>query len=83
MKRRAVIRFVRRAARCRELVFTAHALDEMDADGETRETVATVPGHGRSWTLQDNGRWLIRGEGLSVVVEIHEQTVVVWTVFAC
>jgi predicted S18 family serine protease len=52
MKRRAAIRLLREAARRGRLVFSTHALDEMDAEGETRESVATALRQARSFTLQ-------------------------------
>lgn len=82
MKRRAAIRLIKRAAAERRLMFTGHALDEMDTEGETRESVAAALEHARSFTLQDNGRWRVHGEGLTVVVYIDEPAVIVWTVFA-
>ena len=39
MKRRGAIRLIKQAASDRRLIFTNHALDEMDAEGETRESV--------------------------------------------
>ena len=62
-------------------MFSGHALDEMDADGETRESVAAALRHARSFTLQQNGRWRVHGGGLTVIVQIEGNTVVVWTVF--
>lgn len=63
MKRRAAIRLVREAVAERRLVFTSHALDEMDAEGETRESVASALANARSFQLQANGRWRVHGEG--------------------
>jgi hypothetical protein len=82
MKRSEVIRLIKRAAASGGLVFTSHALDEMDAEGETRETVAVALQRGQSFTLQRNGRWRVHGNGLTVVIHIEGQTVLVWTVFA-
>jgi hypothetical protein len=82
LKRRAVLRLIKRAAAERGLIFTDHALDEMDAEGETRESVAAALEHARSFTLEDNGRWRVHGEGLTVVVYLDEPAVIVWTVFA-
>ena len=82
MRRDAVIREIRAAVRERRLVFTGHALDEMDAEGETRESVAAALAKARSFTLQDNHRWRVHGEGLTVIVHIEEGRVIVWTVFA-
>ena len=81
MKRAEVIRLVRATAAGRKLVFTGHALDEMDAEGETRESVAAMLGRARSFTLQDNGRWRVHGDELAVIVHIEGTTVFVWTVF--
>jgi hypothetical protein len=81
MNRSLAIRLVKSAARDRRLVFTGHALDEMDADGETRESVAAVLQQGRSFTLQENGRWRVHGRGLTVIVQLQGSTVIVWTVF--
>ena len=82
MKRREAIRLVRKAPTDRRLIFTNHALDEMDAEGETRESVAAALEHATSFTLQKNGRWRVHGEGLTVIVQIHAPAVIVWTVFA-
>jgi hypothetical protein len=54
----------------------------MNAEQETRESVAAALEHARSFTLQDNGRWRVHGEGLTVVVHIDEPAVIVRTVFA-
>ena len=82
MRRDAVVRAIRGAVRERRLVFTGHALDEMDAEGETRESVAAGLEKARSFTLQENQRWRVHGEGLTVIVHIEEGRVIVWTVFA-
>ncbi len=82
MKRRAVIRLIKQAAADRRLIFTGHALDEMDEEGETRESVAAALERGRSYARQPNGRWRVYGRGLTVVVQIDEPAVIVWTVFA-
>jgi len=81
MKRHGAIRLIKKAAADRRLIFTNHALDEMDADGETRESVASALQKARSFALQENGRWRVHGEGLTVIVQIDGQTVIVWTVF--
>ncbi len=39
MMRRGAVRLIKKAAADRRLIFTSHALDEMDAEGETRESV--------------------------------------------
>jgi hypothetical protein len=75
-------RLIKKAAAARRLIFTDHALDEMDADGETRESVASVLRNASAFTLQENGRWRVHGEGLTVIVQIAERAVIVWTVFA-
>jgi hypothetical protein len=72
---------VKRAAKERRLVFSSHALDEMDDEGETRESVAAVLRNARLFTLQENGRWRIHAEHLTVIVHIEADTVVIWTVF--
>jgi hypothetical protein len=82
MKRRRAIRLIKRAAAERRLIFTGHGLDEMDAEGETRESVAAALESARSFRLQTNGRWRVHGDGLTVVVYIDEPAVIVWTVFA-
>lgn len=81
MKRRAAIRLIKTAARDHRLVFRGHALDAMDDDGETRESVATALRNARSFTLQVNGLWRVHGDGLTVIVKIDGATVIVWTVF--
>jgi len=60
----------KKAAAARRLIFTDHALDEMDAEGETRESVAAALEHAGSFTLQENGRWRVYGEGLTVIVQV-------------
>lgn len=82
MKRRAAIRLIKKATATRRLIFTDHALDEMDAEGETRESVAKALQHAGSFTLQENGRWRAYGEDLTVIVQVDAPAVVVWTVFA-
>jgi hypothetical protein len=42
MRRADAVRLVKEAAKKRRLVFAGHALDEMDDEGETRESVAVV-----------------------------------------
>lgn len=76
-----MLRLVKTAARQRHLVFSGHALDEMDDEGETRESVAAALLSARTCALQENGRWRLHGAGLTVVVHIEGSTVVVWTVF--
>jgi hypothetical protein len=82
MRRQAAIRLIKKAAAERRLIFTSHALDEMDAEGETRETVAAALQHAGSFTLQRNGRWCVHGRNLTVIVQVHGTAVIVWTVFA-
>jgi len=82
VKGRRVAQLVKKAARERRLVFTGHALDEMDAEGETRESVASALLRARSFTLQENGRWRVHGDDLAVIVQIDGRAVIVWTVFA-
>jgi hypothetical protein len=55
---------------------------EINAEGETRESVAAALEHAGSFTLQENGRWRVYGEGLTVIVQVDALAVVVWTVFA-
>ena len=81
MKRRGAIRLIKKAAADRRLIFTNHALDEMDADGETRESVASALMNASSFTLQENGRWRVHGQGLTVIVQIARHAVIIWTVF--
>lgn len=47
---------MKKAAANRRLIFTGPALDEMDAEGETRESVAAVLEHPGSLSVQPNGR---------------------------
>jgi len=82
MKRRGAIRLVRKAPTDRRLIFTNHALDEMDEEGETRESVASALKNAGSFTFQENGRWRVHGEGLTVIVQVDQAAVIVWTVFA-
>lgn len=82
MTRAEALRLARKAARARRLVFTSHALDEMDIEGETRESVAAVLRRAKSCGPQDNGRWRVRSDDLIVIVHIEGSTVIVWTVFA-
>jgi hypothetical protein len=81
MKRRGAIRLIKKAAADRRLVFTSHALDEMDKEGETRESVASALQHAESFALQQNGRWRVHGEGLTVIVQVDDAAVIIWTVF--
>lgn len=81
MKRRGAIRLIKKAAADRRLIFTSHAFDEMDEEGETRESVASALRHAESFALQENGRWRIHGAGLTVIVQVDDAAVIVWTVF--
>ena len=82
MKRSDVLRLLKRAAQERRLVFSGHALDEMDADGETRESVAAAIVNAKSIKFQENGRWRVHAAGLTVILHIEgRSTVFVWTVF--
>ena len=81
MKRRKVIRLIKTAARNHLLVFRGHALDAMDDDGETRESVAAALQNARSFTLQANDLWRVHGDGLTVIIKVEGTTVIVWTVF--
>jgi len=81
VKRADVIRLIKSASRDRRLVFTGHALDEMDVEGETQESVARALHTAKSFTLQDNGRWRVHGDELTVIVQMEDSTVFVWTVF--
>jgi hypothetical protein len=54
----------------------------MDEEGETRESVAAALKNAGSFTLQENGRWRVHGEGLTVIVQVDQAAVIVWTVFA-
>jgi hypothetical protein len=82
VKRRSAIRLIKKAVADRRLIFTDHALDEMDEEGETRESVASALRNAGSFTLQENGRWRVHGEGLTVIVHLDQAAVIVWTVFA-
>lgn len=79
---RRAIRLIKQATADRRLIFTDHALDEMDAEGETRESVASALKRANSVTLQENGRWRVHGEGLTVILQVDDAAVIVWTVFA-
>ena len=81
MKRHGAIRLIKKAAADRRLIFTDHALDEMDDEGETRESVAAALEKAGSFTLQKNGRWRVHGEDLPVIVQVDALAVIVWTVF--
>ena len=81
MKHSAILRRIQQAARDDELRFTDHADDEMDAEGETSRSVAAVLRRARSVRLQNNGRWLVRGEGLVIILHMDESAVLVWTVY--
>ena len=81
MKRHGAIRLIKKATADRRLIFTSHALDEMDEEGETRESVASAVRHAESFALQENGRSRIHGAGLTVIVQVDDAAVIVWTVF--
>jgi hypothetical protein len=53
----------------------------MDAEGETRESVASALQNAASYTLQKNGRWRVHGQGLTVIVQVDQPGVIIWTVF--
>ncbi|MSP60397.1 MAG: hypothetical protein EXR72_08655 [Myxococcales bacterium] len=80
MKRGEVIKAITRAAKAGALVFTSHALDEMEDDDEAPASVAAAVAAASSFTRQHDGTWRVCGEGLTVVVAARESVVVV-TVF--
>lgn len=81
MKRGEIIKLIKRAAQNRELVFSNHALDEMASDGESRPSIAAVLEAAKTFTRQPNGRWRVHHRGVTVIIQIQESEVVVWTVF--
>jgi hypothetical protein len=82
VKRADVIKLIKAAARERTLIFREHALDEMDQDGEVRETIATAIEDSTGFTKQPNGRWRLSGAGIGIIVHVTDHgNVIIWTVF--
>lgn len=82
MKHAAIIRLFQKAARNDKLFICRHAYEEMDQEGETRQSLRIMLGRAKTVSLQENGRWRVRGERLTVILEIEEETVMVCTVYA-
>jgi hypothetical protein len=80
MKRERAIRSIRKAARARDLVFTAHAYEKMDRLGETVESVSAAIVGSRSFVTQTDGSWRVFGDGVTCVVKLVDDVVVV-TIF--
>lgn len=81
VKHGAILRRIQRAARAGSLLFGRHAREEMDKDGETAESVAAVLRRARTLAPQENGRWKVRGENLTVILDVSETVVYVLTVY--
>lgn len=77
MKRREAIRAIKAAARSRDLVFTDHAPDGMEARGETKESVSAAIDGASAFTPQADGSFNVRGDGLAAVVALRGAVIVV------
>lgn len=82
MKHAAILRRIHQALRQRTLRYSPHAVEEMDAEGETRRSVEAALSCIRSISPQENERWRVRAEGLVVILHIDEDQILVWTVYA-
>jgi hypothetical protein len=81
VRRAEAIRRIKGAARARALVFTDHAYDKMDSLGETVESVSIGIERARSFAAQADGTWRAFGGGLTCVMALVDDVVVV-TLFA-
>jgi hypothetical protein len=81
VKRSEAIRRIKVAARSRALVFTDDAYEKMDLLGETVESVSIGVERARSFIAQVDGTWRAFGGGLTCIVALVDDVVVV-TLFA-
>lgn len=77
MKRSEVLRRIKASARDRTLIFTEHVYDKMDKLGETEESVSVAVQNARSFVGQEDGRWRVFGSGLTCIMAISGDVVVV------
>lgn len=65
------------AARSRALVFTDHAYEKMDLLDETVESVSLSVERARSFVAQVDGTWRAFGAGLTSVMALVDDVIVV------
>ena len=80
MRRAAVIREIKMAAKAHDLFFTEHAVQAMLDDGENEEIVSNAIAHASYFTLQPDGTWRVHGDGLTAIVAVRPGGIVV-TIF--
>jgi hypothetical protein len=81
VRRGEAIRLIKAAARNRSLIFSGHALEEMDADQETIESVSAAIERATAFERQLDDSWKVRGEHVAAVVDVKAPGVVVVTVW--
>jgi uncharacterized membrane protein len=77
VRREDALRDIKAAARSRQLVFTQHAYEKMDALGETEASVGLAICDASSIASQADGSWRVFGGGLTCVVVISGDVIVV------
>jgi hypothetical protein len=80
VRRDEAIHRIRAAARLRTLIFTEHAVHAMLDDAETTESVSEAIAHATSFSRQQDGTWPVHGSGLTAIVAVKPDVVVV-TIF--
>jgi hypothetical protein len=80
VRRAAVIRAIKMAAKAHELFFTEHAVQAMLDDDENEESVSNAIAHASSFTCQPDGTWRVHGDGVTAIVAIRPGVIVV-TIF--
>jgi len=77
VRRTEAIRRIKVAARSRTFVFTDHAYEKMDLLGETVESVSVAVESATSFAEQEDGTWRAFGGGLTCVMALVDDVVVV------
>ena len=77
MKRKEALRRIRVSAQDRTLVFTEHAYEKMDKLGETEGSVSRAVQGAKSLVAQEDGSWRVFGGGLTCILMIRGDVVVV------
>lgn len=77
MRRAVAVEQIRAAARERRLVFTEHAYEKMDILGETERSVGLAIASAKTFAAQEDGAWRAVGNGLTCVVAIRGDVIVV------
>ncbi len=71
------MRCIKASAQGRTLVFTQHAYDKMDELAETEESVSVAIQRAKSFVEQEDGRWRAFGDGLTCILVVSGDVVVV------